>query len=69
DHTWLDPTSPLLPADQQRLLLNVVFMYANQPYLPNTTYRVRIAGTYAGGKLEKEWTFTTGIPSRRRGSP
>jgi len=66
DHTWLDPTSPILPADQQSLLRNVVFMYANQPYLPNTTYRVRIAGTYAGGNLLREWTFTTGAPRRMR---
>lgn len=66
DHTWLDYTSPILPADQQTLLRNVVFMYANQPYLPNTTYRVRIAGTYAGGDLLQEWTFTTGAPRGRR---
>lgn len=66
EHTWLDPTSPILPADQQSLLRNVVFMYANQPYLPNTTYRVKIAGTYAGGDLLREWTFTTGAPRRTR---
>ena len=66
DHTWLDPTSPILPEDQQSLLRNVVFMYANQPYLPDTTYRVRIAGTYAGGELLREWTFTTGSPLQRR---
>jgi len=66
EHTWLDPTSPILPADQQSLLRNVVFMYANQPYLPNTTYRVKIVGTYAGGDLLREWTFTTGAPRRMR---
>jgi hypothetical protein len=68
EHTWLDPKSPILPVDQQRLLRNVVFMYANQPYLPNTTYRVKIAGTYAGGMLAKDWTFTTG-PDLRRPRP
>jgi uncharacterized protein YkwD len=69
DHTWLDPTSPILPADQQSLLRNVVFMYANQPYLPDTTYRVKISGTYAGGALLREWTFTTGAPPQRRSRP
>jgi len=59
-HVWLDSASALLPPSQQRLLRNVAFMYANQPFLPNTTYRVVIAGTYAGGLLNERWTFTTG---------
>lgn len=69
EHTWLDPMAPSLAADQQRLLRNVVFMYANQPFLPNTRYRVKISGTYAGGTLSREWTFTTGKGPQRRMRP
>jgi hypothetical protein len=65
EHTWLDTTAPALAVDQQRLLRNMVFMYANQPFVPNTRYRVKIAGTYAGGMLQREWTFTTGTGPRR----
>ena len=63
DHTWLDPASPALTDEQKRMLRNVVFMYGNAPFLPFTTYRVRMSGTYAGGALAKEWTFTTGAAS------
>ena len=69
EHTWLDTTAPALAVDQQRLLRNMVFMYANKPFIANTRYRVRIAGTYAGGTLQREWTFTTGTGLQRRARP
>lgn len=68
-HVWLDSTSDLLPVEQQRLLRHVVFMYANEPFLPDTTYRVKISGTYAGGPLMREWTFTTGAAPVRKPWP
>jgi uncharacterized protein YkwD len=60
EHVSLDSQSPALPPEQQRMLRNVAFLYANQPLLPNTKYRVQVVGTYAGGVLAEEWTFTTG---------
>lgn len=53
EHVWL--TS----ADSS-FLDTAVMMYANEPFTPQTTYRVRIAGSYVGGPLDLEWTFTTG---------
>ena len=44
----------------KQYLTSSVFMYANAPFAANTKYRVKIAGTYQGGMLNKEWTFTTG---------
>jgi hypothetical protein len=40
-------------------------MYGNEPFAAQTTYRVRVVGTYVGGPLELEWTFTTGAAGRR----
>jgi hypothetical protein len=69
EHVWLDPMSPALPDEQKRMLRNVVFMYGNTPFLPNTSYRVKMSGSYAGGMLAKEWTFTTGAAAGHRSRP
>lgn len=48
-------------------LRNGVMLYSNLEFAEHTTYRVKIAGSYVGGPLELEWTFTTGAaPTRRR---
>lgn len=60
EHVWLDSSSPLLSASDQQFLRSAVFMYASKPFAANTKYRVKISGSYAGGTLSKEWTFTTG---------
>ena len=39
--------------------LDTAFLYG-APFAANTKYHVKIAGTYAGGALQKEWSFTTG---------
>ena len=36
-----------------------VVLYANSPLAAATTYRVQIDGTYVGGTLALDWTFTT----------
>ena len=51
--------------DMRRQRSSVNFMYANAPFTANTKYRAKVTGTYAGGMLTKEWTFTTGAASRR----
>ena len=38
---------------------NTAFLYG-APFELDTTYRVKIVGTHAGGALNVEWTFTTG---------
>ncbi|MGD8861817.1 MAG: hypothetical protein PVI30_17540 [Myxococcales bacterium] len=53
EHVWITP------ADSD-LLRNGVFIYPYTPFEPNTTYRVRVTGTYVGGALALDWTFTTG---------
>jgi uncharacterized protein YkwD len=53
EHMWLVP-------EEQSLLRDEVFLYANAPLEPMTTYRVRLLGTYVGGNLDLDWTFTTG---------
>jgi hypothetical protein len=57
EHVWLTGAD-------SNFLRNAVMMYPNTPFQPQTTYRVRIVGTYLGGNLDLEWTFTTGEPSR-----
>ena len=59
-HVWLDSVSEILAPDMRRQLTNIVFMYAHEPFEANTKYRVKIVGTYLGGLLHKEWSFTTG---------
>lgn len=53
EHVWLT-------GDDSNFLDTAVMMYANEPFAPQTTYRVRVVGTYVGGALDLEWTFTTG---------
>jgi hypothetical protein len=65
EHTWLDPTSPVVAMADRAGYTNNPFMYANKPLTPNTKYRVKVSGTYAGGMLSKEWTFTTGVGNPR----
>ena len=60
EHVWLDSVAEIVSPDMRRQLTNVVFMYAHLPFAANTRYRVKIAGTYIGGTLSKEWSFTTG---------
>jgi uncharacterized protein YkwD len=57
-HVWLTESD-------SSSLGRAVFMYGNAPFEPETTYRVRVVGSYVGGPLELEWTFTTGAASRR----
>jgi uncharacterized protein YkwD len=66
EHVWLDSNATILSASDKNFLRASVFMYANKPYMPNTKYRVRMSGTYTGGMLMKEWTFTTGAAPTRR---
>jgi hypothetical protein len=67
EHVWLDAQAEIVAMDMRRQLTNVVFMYANLPFEANTKYHVKITGTYSGGPLMKEWTFTTGAaPTRGR---
>jgi uncharacterized protein YkwD len=60
EHVWLDSNASVLSASDKNFLRSSVFMYANKPFTANTKYRVKMSGTYAGGALMKEWTFTTG---------
>jgi hypothetical protein len=53
EHVWITP-------EDSTLLRNGVFIYPYTPFAANTTYRVRVTGTYVGGPLALEWTFTTG---------
>lgn len=53
EHVWLTATD-------SNFLRNGVMMYANKPFTAMTKYRVRVKGSYVGGPLDLEWTFTTG---------
>jgi hypothetical protein len=57
-HTWLDTANPG-NAGLRPYFSNTALLYG-APFEPNTTYRVKLVGTYAGGALNREWTFTTG---------
>jgi hypothetical protein len=57
EHVWLTSAD-------SNFLRSSVMMYANAPFEPMTTYRVKITGTYVGGPLMREWTFTTGAGNR-----
>lgn len=65
EHVWLDSTATNVDASLKGTLRTVNFMYANKPFLPNTKYRVKMSGTYGGGMVAKEWSFTTGAATRR----
>jgi uncharacterized protein YkwD len=64
EHVWLDSTAEIVAQDMRHTLTNVAFMYGNVAFTADTKYRVKITGTYSGGALSKEWTFTTGAPSK-----
>jgi hypothetical protein len=61
DHVWLDATSSVVADADRAGYTNNPFLYANKPLTPTTKYHMKISGTYAGGSLAKEWTFTTGV--------
>jgi hypothetical protein len=58
EHMWLDMQSPGV-SSLRSYFPNTAILYG-APFEPNTTYRVKVVGTYAGGALSIEWTFTTG---------
>lgn len=57
EHVWLTSAD-------SNFLRSAIMLYANAPFEANTKYRVKITGTYAGGALTREWTFTTGERNR-----
>jgi hypothetical protein len=59
DHTWLDMNSSQVSSGLKGYFYDVAFLYG-APLAKNTKYHVQITGTYAGGTLNKQWTFTTG---------
>jgi uncharacterized protein YkwD len=63
EHMWLTGDDP----DYAQFLRSSVFIFGNVPFAANTKYRVRIVGTFVGGALEREWTFTTGAAERMWG--
>lgn len=58
-HVWLDKSSSQLQSGLQGYFLDTAILYG-APFAANTKYHVKIVGTYSGGTLDKEWTFTTG---------
>jgi hypothetical protein len=59
DCLWLDQNSSDLQSGLQGYFYDTAFMYG-PPFEANTTYHVQIIGTYTGGTLNEEWSFTTG---------
>jgi hypothetical protein len=58
EHLWLDEDSPEVGG--LRSYFTTTALLYGAPFEANTTYRVRVSGTYVGGPLNLEWTFTTG---------
>ncbi len=58
-HTWLDKNSSQLQSGLQGYFYDTAFLYG-APFAVNTKYHVQIVGTYSGGTLNEEWSFTTG---------
>jgi hypothetical protein len=58
-HTFLDVKSTGQGPAFASYFTNTAMLYG-AAFQPNTTYRVKIVGSYAGGALNVEWTFTTG---------
>lgn len=58
-HLWLDQNSSQLESGLQAYFYDTAFMYG-APFQANTKYNVQITGTYSGGTLNKQWSFTTG---------
>lgn len=57
-HLWLDSKAPEVNSGLKPYFSNTCFLYG-APFELNTKYRVKIVGSYAGGALNVEWTFTT----------
>ncbi len=55
-HVWLTPGDD----GGTGFLNDEVFLYAEDPLDEQTSYRVRITGTFDHGNLNLDWTFTTG---------
>ncbi|MGD8858413.1 MAG: hypothetical protein PVI30_00275 [Myxococcales bacterium] len=58
ERLWLDKNSPEI-VGLRNYFGNTAFLYG-APLELSTIYRVKIVGTYAGGALDVERTFTTG---------
>jgi uncharacterized protein YkwD len=56
DHVFLSPNDGEWYGS---FIANEHVMYSDQPLQSATTYRVHVVGTYAGGDLDRAWTFTT----------
>ena len=61
-HVWLDKNSSQLQSGLQGYFQDTAILYG-APFAANTKYHVQIVGTYSGGTLSKEWSFTTGTGS------
>jgi hypothetical protein len=59
DCLWLDQNSTDLQSGLQGYFYDTAFMYG-PPFDDNTTYHVQIVGTFSGGTLNEQWSFTTG---------
>jgi uncharacterized protein YkwD len=59
EHLWLDQNSSQLSAGLQGYFYDTAFLYG-APFASNTKYHVHVVGTYSGGTLTKDWSFTTG---------
>jgi hypothetical protein len=57
EHVWLTNA-------ESQFLRNGAMLYSNAPFTAQTKYRMKITGTYVGGPVSLEWTFTTGDPPR-----
>jgi hypothetical protein len=64
EHLWLDEDAPEVTSQVRAYFRNTSVLYG-APFEPETTYRVRLSGTYVGGALDVEWTFTTGTTPMR----
>jgi hypothetical protein len=58
-HLWLDQNSSQLQSGLQGYFYDTAFLYG-APFAVNTKYHVQIVGTYTGGTLNEQWSFTTG---------
>lgn len=58
DHLWLDMNSSQIMAGLKGYFLDNGILYG-APFAVSTKYHVKIVGTFKGGTLDKEWSFTT----------
>ncbi len=61
-HLWLDKNSSQISSGLLGYFYDTAFLYG-APFATNTKYHVQIVGTYSGGTLTEEWSFTTGTGS------